>query len=133
MVAMALLAAIAGTWRGDSVCTVEPSACRHESVVYHISVGKPITMAAYKIVDGKKAWMGSLTCTWDAPVLTCPIPKGTFRSSSIATRSPTAGTTSASGRARASRGIWRIARRWVSPTACAKGAPSAPPRTPPCA
>jgi hypothetical protein len=77
-------AAVVGTWRGESLCTVKPSACHDEVVVYHFAPGKTpaaIVATANKIVDGKEVPMGVLDCTFDAArrALVCPIPLGTFR------------------------------------------------------
>src|SRR5262249_36011622 len=68
-----------GIWKGQSLCTVKPSACHDENVVYHCSEGKApgrLVLQANKIVDGKELDMGTLECTWDAPKrsLTCPTP-----------------------------------------------------------
>lgn len=52
-----------GTWEGDSLCTVLDSPCHDEHVVYEIKLiaGKP-AIDAYKIVDGKKLFMGQIAC-----------------------------------------------------------------------
>lgn len=72
-----------GTWRGESRCTVKPSACHDEIVVYHVAkAARPdaVSIAANKVVAGKEVPMGVLECAWDAPhqTLSCPIPLGTF-------------------------------------------------------
>src|SRR5260221_1092960 len=75
-----------GTWRGTSLCTVKPSACNDETVVYHVTRAagggaNDLSIQADKIVDGKALDMGTLPCTWDGPriVLTCPTGRGVFR------------------------------------------------------
>ncbi len=54
---------IAGTWRGESVCVTDTSACRNESVVYYIKdvPDRPdlVLIQADKIVDGKAITMGT--------------------------------------------------------------------------
>jgi hypothetical protein len=78
-----------GTWHGTSTCTVKPSSCNDETVVYHVTraagggaSSNAVSVQADKIVDGKALDMGTLDCTWDGAgrVLACTIPKkGTFR------------------------------------------------------
>jgi len=71
-------ASIAGTWEGESICTVRDSPCHDEHVVYEIARDPaPIAnstpsqprlewrMDAYKIVNGEKQPMGSLHCSFD--------------------------------------------------------------------
>ena len=82
LAAAADVSSLVGTWRGESLCTVKPSSCNDERVVYHIARGAAagtVTIQADKIVDGKALDMGTLDCTWDGAALTCLIPKGTFR------------------------------------------------------
>lgn len=69
-------APVLGTWKGESLCTVKPSACHDEIVVYEISEGKNggIVWKADKIVNGERQNMGTLDCTFAASVLTCDIP-----------------------------------------------------------
>jgi hypothetical protein len=59
---------IGGDWRGESICTVHPSSCHDEHVIYHItepdSAGK-LQINADKIVDGKPEFMGTIDCTFD--------------------------------------------------------------------
>jgi len=74
---------IAGNWTGESICTVKPSACHDEHVIYHISEpdsnGK-LKIDADKVVNGKPESMGTIDCTIDkkASTLTCPINSGLF-------------------------------------------------------
>jgi hypothetical protein len=69
-------APVLGTWKGESLCTVKPSACHDETVVYEISPGKNggVVWKADKIVNGEQQNMGSLDCTFAASVLTCDMP-----------------------------------------------------------
>jgi hypothetical protein len=70
---------IEGAWEGESVCTVRDSPCHDEHVVYEISRDSPTEnnpnrlgsprewkIDAYKIVDGKKDFMGTLPCSYEA-------------------------------------------------------------------
>jgi hypothetical protein len=70
---------IEGTWEGESICTVRDSPCHDEHVIYEISPDSPIESSpnrlgsprewkidAYKIVDGKKDFMGTLPCSYEA-------------------------------------------------------------------
>lgn len=54
---------LAGTWRGDSVCATEASACHNERVVYYIKnvPNHPdlVFIQADRIVDGKPVTMGT--------------------------------------------------------------------------
>lgn len=60
---------IAGTWRGNSVCTVAKSACRDEANVYRFSAiaARPnhFLCTGGKISDGKEIVMGSGEWTYD--------------------------------------------------------------------
>jgi hypothetical protein len=58
------LAAVLGVWRGTSLCTVRPSPCHDETVVYYVSGTDldHIVIRATKIVDGKELEMGELPC-----------------------------------------------------------------------
>ena len=65
---------IAGTWEGESVCTVRDSPCHDEHIIYEISQDPPVQsspagtqpwkMDGYKIAEGKKQFMGSLRCSY---------------------------------------------------------------------
>ena len=64
---------IAGTWEGESACVIRDSPCHNEHVVYEISrdstpekSGASLgwKMQGYKIVDGKKQFMGTLLCSY---------------------------------------------------------------------
>jgi len=76
-------AALLGTWRGTSSCTVHPSPCNDESVVYRISAGSRSDSAAVdarKVVNGQEEGMGILACRFVAPnQLRCTIPRGEWR------------------------------------------------------
>ena len=57
-----------GVWKGTSLCQIKNSPCHDEIVVYHISkdsTGKSYDMIANKIVDGKEAYMGTISFTYD--------------------------------------------------------------------
>ena len=57
-----------GIWKGTSICQIKNSPCHDEIVVYHISkdsTGKSYDMIANKIVDGKEAYMGTISFTYD--------------------------------------------------------------------
>lgn len=55
---------VVGVWRGTSLCTVRPSPCNDETVVYYLSGSDPdhIACVANKIVDGKEVEMGRTQC-----------------------------------------------------------------------
>lgn len=61
--AVAETSGLVGTWRGDSVCAREASACHNERVVYYIKdvPNSPnlVSIQADKIVDGKPITMGT--------------------------------------------------------------------------
>lgn len=75
---------VAGTWKGESLCMVKPSACHDEVVVYEITPSPEkkghLTMKGDKIVDGKRLWMGDLDCTFadSTRVLTCEMQQGVW-------------------------------------------------------
>lgn len=77
------VAALAGTWRGRSLCAVKPSPCHDETVVYRIAraaAPKTVSITMNKIVDGKELVMGKADCHLDgARSLVCPFPRGAFR------------------------------------------------------
>jgi hypothetical protein len=60
---------VAGTWRGESVCTTPATSCHDEAVVYYIEEvpNRPnlVTVRADKIVDGKAVTMGAGQWTHD--------------------------------------------------------------------
>jgi hypothetical protein len=57
-----------GTWEGESKCTVPDSPCKDEHVIYEITAdGKEpgrVKMDGYKVVNGEKQFMGTLTCDY---------------------------------------------------------------------
>jgi hypothetical protein len=61
---------ITGTWAGESKCTVPSSPCHDEHVVYEIKrdakEADHYTVDAYKIVSGKRDFMGTLHCRYPA-------------------------------------------------------------------
>jgi hypothetical protein len=71
-------ATLLGKWKGESLCTVKPSACHDETVVYEITAvagsKDRLVWNADKIVDGKPVNMGSLECTYQSRTVTCDIP-----------------------------------------------------------
>lgn len=72
-----------GVWRGTSVCTVRPSPCNDEVVVYHIAAGPgpdELVVQASKIVDGNKQDMGTLPCRLQRAErrVVCTLDKGAF-------------------------------------------------------
>jgi len=63
--------ALAGEWRGDSVCQVRPSACNDEKALYRVATveGKPDRLAITfaKVVDGRTVVMGTIDdCHYDS-------------------------------------------------------------------
>ena len=72
-----------GGWRGTSACTVRPSSCKDEIVVYRIARvngSDSLTIDASKIVNGQKDDMGVIRCRSDASgaQLTCAMPNGVW-------------------------------------------------------
>lgn len=70
-----------GTWRGESLCLVRPSACNDEVVVYRITPMKSADSVAFdarKIVRGEEQEMGVLACRLVPPSgqLTCTMAQG---------------------------------------------------------
>jgi hypothetical protein len=67
---------VLGKWKGESLCTVKPSACHDESVVYEITASAEkkgmLVWKADKIVNGEQQNMGMLDCSApDAHTMTC--------------------------------------------------------------
>ena len=76
------VAAVVGTWRGESLCTVKPSACHDEEVVYHFARGAGRPRSRGRRTSSSAASsenMGTIECTVAADVVSCPIEKGVFR------------------------------------------------------
>ena len=61
---------LAGSWEGDSKCTVRDSPCRDEHVVYRITPDKKnpaqVSIDADKVVDGRPQFMGTIVCQYHA-------------------------------------------------------------------
>ena len=73
----------AGVWRGTSLCTVHPSPCHDEVVVYRITREKTrdsLSIDARKIVNGQEEEMGVIGCraTEQGSKLTCMMGKGVW-------------------------------------------------------
>ena len=68
--AQAAQVSLAGTWRGNSICTVRNSRCHDEQNVYRISEvpGKPgwFSVTASKIVNGEEIVMGTGEWEYDS-------------------------------------------------------------------
>jgi hypothetical protein len=61
--------AVAGTWEGESKCTVAGSPCHDEHVVYEIkqqAEADRFAIDAYKIVSGERDFMGTIACHYQA-------------------------------------------------------------------
>lgn len=62
------LAAVLGSWEGESKCMVADSPCHDEHVLYQISADRKdpdhLNLDAYKIVDGSPDFMGTLECRY---------------------------------------------------------------------
>ena len=71
---------VLGTWEGESKCTVQPSACHDEHVIYEVTRGadKKLSMSADKVVNGERQNMGDLSCVYSRPTLRCDMPNGTW-------------------------------------------------------
>jgi hypothetical protein len=56
-----------GVWKGTSICQVKNSPCHDENDVYYISkgTGKTYEIKAYKIVEGKEDFMGTIMFAYD--------------------------------------------------------------------
>ena len=79
LVAQSDAAGAVGTWEGESICTVRPSACHDEHVIYEISrKQQKLVMSADKVVNGERQNMGDLECTYADKTLTCPFPRGVW-------------------------------------------------------
>lgn len=73
MIAAAILFAaaasdpISGTWEGTSLCQVKPSPCHDEHVIYRVTErsAQHYRFDAYKLVDGKELFMGTIDFTFD--------------------------------------------------------------------
>jgi hypothetical protein len=62
-------AIVLGTWEGESECMVAGSPCRNEHVIYEITRDEKAggeKMDGYKVVNGKKDFMGTLQCRYNA-------------------------------------------------------------------
>ena len=73
-----------GVWRGTSACTVRPSSCKDEIVVYRIARvngSDSLTIDGRRIVNGQEVEMGVLGCRSAASgaQLTCTMPNGVWR------------------------------------------------------
>jgi hypothetical protein len=55
---------VLGTWEGESKCTVPDSPCHDEHVILEFKRDgeTKLSLDAYKIVNGEKQFMGTLTC-----------------------------------------------------------------------
>jgi hypothetical protein len=68
---------VIGTWEGDSVCTVPDSPCHDEHALYRVKPDKDdpdkLALEAFKIVDKRPQFMGTISCKFAAEeqVLTC--------------------------------------------------------------
>lgn len=64
---------VTGHWEGESKCTVPNSPCRDEHALYRIFVEdkNSLKVNGCKVVDGKPQFMGTLTCQYQSPLLTC--------------------------------------------------------------
>jgi hypothetical protein len=62
------MAAVTGSWEGESKCIVANSPCHDEQVLYQISADRKdpeqLNLDGYKIVDGAPEFMGSLACRY---------------------------------------------------------------------
>lgn len=76
---------VTGTWRGNSECALENSACHDETNVYRFSAittqPDSYTGAGFKVIDGKEIAMGTLSFRYDTKthVLSSDNPSGVFR------------------------------------------------------
>src|SRR3954469_13040217 len=62
------MAAVIGSWEGDSKCTVPDSPCHDEHVLLQVSADKKqpdqLNLDAYKIIEGSPQFMGTLACEY---------------------------------------------------------------------
>jgi hypothetical protein len=62
------LAAVLGSWEGESKCMVADPPCQDEHVLYQVSTDKKqaeqLNLDTYKIVDAAPEFMGSLACQY---------------------------------------------------------------------
>lgn len=62
------LAAVIGSWQGESKCMVPGSPCHDEQVLYQVSTNRKdpdhLNLDAYKVVDGAPDFMGTLACQY---------------------------------------------------------------------
>lgn len=61
--------AVVGTWEGDAKCMVAGSPCHDEHVIYEIARDEKaggLKTDAYKVVNGEKQLMGTLSCKYNA-------------------------------------------------------------------
>jgi hypothetical protein len=73
-----------GVWRGTSLCTVRPSSCNDEVVVYRITrvnASDSLSIDARKIVNGQEDQMGVIGCRDAASgsQMTCTMKNGEWR------------------------------------------------------
>lgn len=77
----AVVDGLAGSWSGESICTIRDSPCHDEQVIYHItepdSAGR-LAIQADKLVNGQPEDMGTFECTFDkaASLIVCPMKNG---------------------------------------------------------
>ena len=68
---------VIGTWEGDSTCTVPSSPCHDEHVLFRVKPDRDdpekLALEAFKVVDRKPQFMGTLGCQYaeEEKVLTC--------------------------------------------------------------
>ena len=65
---------VVGTWEGESKCTVIPSPCHDEHVIYEITQeghSNKLSISADKVVEGERINMGTLPCSYHSPKLEC--------------------------------------------------------------
>lgn len=64
------LAAVLGSWEGESKCMVADSPCHDEQVLYQITTDRKdpdhLNLDEYKIVDGSPDFIGTLECRYHA-------------------------------------------------------------------